>query len=87
MIDWRVPHLMQFGPSQDCGCPMEQWLYMGLELTLHFEAPGEVDVYVDAGDWDHAFTSDSRDGVFAWVASLPTEDELAAKAASTERVA
>lgn len=60
----------------DCGCPEEDWLVNGLDLTVHFEANGDVDAFLDAGDWeaDATFQASNQDegraAVFAWVDRL-----------------
>ena len=72
MIDWATPTLLEFGPTQDCGCPMERWQYFGIDLHMHFEPEG-VDVYLDGGEWDRNLTFASREAAIAWVAALPME--------------
>lgn len=75
MIDRNTPTLMLFGPTQDCGCPMEQWLYQGITIDMHFEANGCVDVHVDGGDWDRDLGEiESREAAFAYVDALPMEE-------------
>ena len=73
-------------PSQECGCPEEVWLFDNIETTIHIEPNGFVHVLLDAGDWDdeqtlpnHRTIEEGRAAAKAWVASLPTEDELANK--------
>ena len=74
LIDWKVPTLVAFGPSQGCGCPWEQWLLFGITLDMHFEPNGKVDVYADAGDWERDFGEiDSRNVAFDWISALPKE--------------
>jgi len=77
------PTLLRSYPLEDCGCPAEEWIYQGVELYLHFEPNGDVDVFANAGDWTRDFTVRGatvelgRAEAFAWVDALPTEEEYA----------
>ena len=77
-VDWARPVLMQFGPTEGCGCPMEEWIYRGINMAMHFEPDGSVDVHFDTGDWEREETFCSRDAVFEWIDALPFDDDLAA---------
>lgn len=92
-IVWGEPWLEAAYPDQDCGCPVEDWILCGISLQIHFEADGTLECFADGGDWDQniplsARTMEAaRDEAFAWVHSLPTEEErdiLRAKEADRE---
>lgn len=79
-LAWQLwPHLQDAYPDEECGCPVEEWIYCGITLSIHFEADGSLDVYADTGDWDRDFTlraktlDEGRIEAWAWVDSLPTE--------------
>jgi len=63
-------------PDDDCGCPVEEWIVRGVNLTLHYEPDGSMEVYADTGEWDHTFPlkattmEDARTEAFAWVNPL-----------------
>ena len=66
------PTLLETRPSEDCGCPEEEWLFGGANLIIHEEADGQVHAFLDAGDWDTEvtlpFPTLERGGapIFAW---------------------
>lgn len=66
-------------PDPDCGCPVEEWVYGGISLILHFEADGTMEAHADTGDWEmdvplKASTMEAaRAEVFAWVDTLPVD--------------
>lgn len=68
-------------PAEDCGCPVEEWDCLGVELILHFEADGTMEVFADFGESDvnlalSATTMEAaRAEAFTWVRSLPVEGE------------
>lgn len=69
----------------ECGCPEEQYLYAGLDLIIHFEPNGDVDGFIDGGDWGEAETSllglaadAGRLAIFTWAARLTGLDEAPA---------
>jgi len=74
-----VPHLERSYPDEDCGCPVEEWIYCGVDLLLHFEADGTMELFADTGDWEAtvpltATTMEAaREEAFAWVRALPVE--------------
>lgn len=76
---WQTPRLQARYPDPDCGCPVEEWIYWGIELTIHFEPDGSVEVFADGGEWDMnvplaATTVEAgRNEAFEWVRSLPME--------------
>jgi hypothetical protein len=39
-------------PSDECGCPEEEWLIGSITLTLHNEPDGSIHAFLDSGDWD-----------------------------------
>lgn len=84
MSDPSVPMQLAAYPDPDCGCPVEEWVLFGIHLLIHFESDGSMEVHADAGDWDRTFAlratdmGAAREEAFAWVRSLPTEEELAA---------
>lgn len=67
-------------PDPDCGCPVEEWVVAGVNLTLHFEADGKMEAFADNGDWDcdvplKARTMEAaRSEAFAWARALPVID-------------
>ncbi len=59
----------------DCGCPEEHYLFGGIDLTVHFEPNGDVDGFLDGGDWGEAETTvfgvdaqEGRKAIFDWAA-------------------
>jgi hypothetical protein len=71
-------------PDEECGCPVEEWVYRGISLNIHFEPDGSLELFADTGDWDQQVALKATDmergraEVFAWVDALPTEEEIAA---------
>lgn len=60
-------------PSEECGCPEEEWLVAGLTLVVHLEPDGTGHAILDSGDWDAeevfrrvATIDDVREAAFAW---------------------
>ncbi len=76
---YETPRLDAAYPDENCGCPVEEWLFRGINLMLHFEADGAVELLADAGDWDREVAlkattiEDAREEAFAWVRALPSE--------------
>lgn len=58
MIDalMEIPELLEMREG-DCGCPEEEWLFLGFNLILHHEPTGETDAFLDGGDYGEAETS------------------------------
>ncbi len=84
-LSWQLwPYLQDAYADLECGCPVEEWIYRGITLTIHFEADGSLDVFADAGDWHRDFTlkaatmDEARIEAWIWVDNLPSEEELAA---------
>ncbi len=44
------------GASDECGCPEEEWIVGGINLTIHIEPEGHVHAFMDGGDWGEAET-------------------------------
>lgn len=75
--------LMTTQHSEDCGCPEEHYLINGVDLEIHFDKTGEVDAFMDGGDWGEAFKTVrgaspdvARIEVLAWalvLTSIPNE--------------
>lgn len=71
--------LIEARPSEDCGCPEEEWIMGSLVVTIHLEENGEGHIEVDGGDWQHDwFTahrgmSDLRQHAADYITSLPHE--------------
>lgn len=63
--------------DEECGCPVEEWIVHGVDVTLHFEADGTMEAYLDAGDWDlnlplfAATMEDAREQTFTYIEKLP----------------
>ncbi len=80
---WGAPVLEQAYPDPDCGCPIEEWLCEGVNLTLHFEIDGTMEAHADTGDWDTVVPltattmENAREEAFAWVRALPGENDHA----------
>lgn len=78
-LGWTVPRLDRAYPDEECGCPVEEWVYGGINLQLHFEPDGSLEIFADCGEWDcevalKATTiEDARREAFAWVDALPRE--------------
>ncbi len=76
---WKTPRLEASYPDEDCGCPVEEWVYGGISLTIHFEEDGKIEIFADCGDWDREFDVEAatieaaRAEAFAWVDALPKE--------------
>lgn len=79
--DWNTPRLVNAYSDEDCGCPVEEWALRGIELSVHFETDGSLEVFADAGEWQReiplkAATMDAaREEAFAWVRALPAEGD------------
>jgi hypothetical protein len=75
-LDWS-------GPSEECGCPEEQWVIHGALVTIHGEGDGTGHVHVDYGDWDHEIWTETDDlGVMKqmaidYIEALPSEEDVA----------
>lgn len=75
----EAPILERAYPDEDCGCPIEEWLCCGIELTLHFEPDGAMELYANAGEWEAnvplkaTAMETARQEAFAWVYALPAE--------------
>ena len=67
-------------PDEECGCPVEEWVCCGVNLQLHYEPDGTMEVFASNGDWEHEFALSSttmvgaRDEAFAWARNLPCSD-------------
>lgn len=67
-------------PDADCGCPVEEWVCAGVNLTLHYEANGAMEVSATNGDWEHKFAlaattmEAARAEAFGWARGLPCSD-------------
>lgn len=76
----EAPRLERAYVDEDCGCSVEHWLFRGIDLTIHFEADGTMEVFADTGAWDHDFAltattmAAAREETFAWVRALPVEN-------------
>lgn len=66
-------------PDEDCGCPVEEWIVNGINLTIHFEPDGAMEAFADNGDWDRnvplkATTMEAaRAEAFAWANAVPLD--------------
>lgn len=64
--------LIETRSSEECGCPEEHWLYLGVDLIIHEEADGRVHALLDAGDWDtdvllpYPSLEIAREPIFRW---------------------
>jgi hypothetical protein len=80
-LGWKKPQLVSAGPDEDCGCEAEEWVYHGINLFLHFEPDGRIDLFMDNGDWEDdvrlsgADMKSARREAFAYVRALPHEDK------------
>ncbi len=81
-LAWQLwPHLEAAYSDPDCGCPVEEWVYCGITLTIHFEPDGSLEVFADTGDWQQevALQATSMDAgrieAWGWVDTLPYLDE------------
>jgi|GEM_PF-5631188 len=84
---WSVPRLDASYSDPDCGCPVEEWVYRGLNFIIHFEYDGSMEAFVDAGDWDFSLAlkastmEGARQEAFAWADALPVEGSMKQEAA------
>lgn len=75
-----MPELLRAYPDEDCGCPVEEWLCGGVELILHFEPDGSMEMFADGGEWDTNVSlkatnmEAARAEAFAWVNALPVQN-------------
>ena len=53
--------LVEARPSEDCGCPEEEWIMDTLVVTIHLEEDGSSHIAIDAGDWEHDWFSSNTD--------------------------
>ncbi len=66
-------------PSEECGCPEEEWLVENLLLTVHFEPDGRGHIIIDGGDWevesevDAADMASLRQHAFGIIERMPRE--------------
>jgi len=75
-----LPHIrfQATRPSEECGCPEEEWLVGGINLIIHHDPDGRVHAFMDGGDWGEAdamfpgFASldEARPTVFDWATSV-----------------
>jgi hypothetical protein len=72
----EVPELLEMRHG-DCGCPEEEWLFLGFNLIIHHEPTGETDGFLDGGDCGEAEISvraatalGGRAAIFAWANAL-----------------
>jgi hypothetical protein len=63
-------------PSEDCGCPEENWLIGGIDLTIHGEADGTIHAFSDDGECQPEVTlygfgslDAARPTVFDWASA------------------
>ena len=42
--------------TADCGCPEETYIFANIDLIVHFDEDGEIDAFLDGGDWGEAET-------------------------------
>lgn len=67
-------------PDEECGCPVEEWVCCGVNLQLHYEPNGSMEVFAHNGDWEHEFAltastmEAARTEAFAWARGLPCSD-------------
>ena len=40
-------------PSDECGCPEEEWVIDMFNVTIHLEPVTGGDIFIDCGDWQH----------------------------------
>lgn len=66
-------------PSEQCGCPEEDWIMGNIEVTIHLEEDGSGHLLFCGGDWEHDFEVDCSDmnelrqKAADFVCSLPRE--------------
>lgn len=79
MTETTDPHFEHAYADDDCGCPVEEWVVNGVNLMIHFEPDGTLEVFADTGDWDHTFPlkaatmEAARAEAFAWANALPLD--------------
>ena len=75
----EIAELIAARPSEQCGCPEEEWIIANLGLLIHFEEDGSGHIIIDGGDWEAGRSvaavsmDDLRAQAFAMVAGLPEE--------------
>ena len=76
----QIGYRIRTGPSEECGCPEEDWVVLSLTAQIHFEEDESGHVLIDAGDWDHEFTVPApttmdalRQAMFTYITGLHPE--------------
>lgn len=74
--------LLSQHPSEDCGCPEEEWEMNGLFVIIHLEADGKGHAFIDCGDWEDEKLFDVetmpalREAARQWVNTIPVSEQL-----------
>lgn len=69
-------------PSEDCGCPEEEWIMNNLFVIIHLENDGTGHAFIDCGDWEDERLFDVttmpalRQETENWINSIPTSTQL-----------
>jgi hypothetical protein len=69
-------------PSDECGCPEEDWVIDMFNVTIHLEPVTGGDIFIDCGDWQDEKTGDCttieelRCEAVKWIKSIPHNNEL-----------
>ena len=72
--------LVSSQPSEQCGCPEEDWVMDNVEVTIHLEEDGSGHLLFYGGDWEHDFEVDCSDmtelrqKAADFICSLPREE-------------
>lgn len=43
-------YLLEERPSEECGCPEQEWVMWGVSVTIHEEEDGSGHIFMDFGD-------------------------------------
>lgn len=78
--------LIERRPSDECGCPEEEWRISGMTTIIHLEADGSGHIAYDCGDWQEETFVDAPTSIdelrgFAidYCNDLPSEEDWQAR--------
>ncbi len=75
-----VGKLIAQRPSDECGCPEEEWEFGAFNVILHLEPFLGGDIFIDCGDWEDDkrvecnSIEELREKAAEWAFSFPVLD-------------